>query len=51
MRTPSDRNAPGGESPDASGAQSHFRWTLIRVMTVQVAALLFLWWLQSRYAG
>lgn len=32
-------------------AATKFRSTLIRVMAVQVAALLLLWLLQSRYTG
>ena len=32
-------------------AQTHFRRTLLRVMTVQIVALLLLWWLQSHYAS
>lgn len=33
---------------DPEGA-ARFRQTLIRVMSMQVAALLVLWWLQARY--
>jgi hypothetical protein len=28
-----------------------FRSTLVRVLSVQIAALLALWWLQARYHG
>jgi len=28
-----------------------FRQTLMRVLAIQVLALLLLWWLQHRYAG
>ncbi len=30
---------------------SRFRRTLVQVMTMQVVALLLLWWLQARYAN
>jgi hypothetical protein len=30
---------------------SRFRQTLLRVLTIQVIALMLLWLLQSRYAG
>jgi hypothetical protein len=36
-------------SPDRS--VSHFRRTLVRVLAVQVVALLLLWLLQARYTG
>jgi len=42
MTTPSDSPTP---------ATPTFRKTLIRVMTVQVGALLLLWLLQSRYTA
>jgi hypothetical protein len=32
-------------------ASSRFRTTLVRVLAVQVVALLLLWWLQARYAS
>lgn len=34
--------------PDDRG---HFRRTLLKVMTVQLATLLLLWLLQARYTG
>jgi hypothetical protein len=30
-------------------SKARFRRTLVRVMTVQIAALLLLWWLQRTY--
>ena len=36
---------------DQSSDRSTFRGNLIRVMAVQVGALLVLWLLQSRYTG
>ena len=47
-RTKSRTETP--DTPDAPEALAHFRQTLVRVMSVQVGALLLLWWLQSRYA-
>lgn len=32
-------------------APSHFRRTLLRVLTIQVVTLVLLWLLQARYAG
>jgi hypothetical protein len=52
MTTPSDGTAAGAapkDPPDTSGAQAHFRRTLVKVMATQVAALIVLWWIQSRY--
>ena len=37
--------------PSPTPAAPTFRRTLIRVMAVQVATLLLLWLLQSRYTG
>ena len=51
MSPPVDPNVPRSESPDAPEEQAHFRQTLVRVMSVQIAALLFLGWLQLRYAN
>lgn len=39
-------NPPPAETPRRT-----FRSTLIRVMTVQVVALILLWILQTRYGG
>ena len=49
MSHPSDNNSTKRRT-DAPEEQAHFRQTLVRVMSVQVGALLLLWWLQSRYA-
>ncbi len=38
---------PGGPGP--SGDAARFRATLVRVMAVQVIALILLWLLQSQY--
>lgn len=51
MSPPVDPNVPRSESPYAPEEQAHFRQTLVRVMSVQIAALLFLGWLQLRYAN
>ncbi len=45
-----DSDEAGRESATNRGDSSTFRRTLIRVMTMQVAALLALWILQSIYA-
>ncbi|HEX4936869.1 MAG TPA: hypothetical protein VFV33_26990 [Gemmatimonadaceae bacterium] len=49
---PAPRAASDGDraasDPEAS---ARFRQTLVKVMTMQVAALLLLWWLQARYNG
>jgi hypothetical protein len=43
---------PDTPSPDAGPHDPKlFRLTLIRVMAVQVATLLLLWLLQTRYSG
>jgi len=39
---------PRREPADPEGA-ARFRRTLVRVMSMQVLALLLLWWLQARY--
>jgi hypothetical protein len=44
---PSEPNPPES-SPESSRT---FRQTLLRVMAVQLAALVALWLLQSRYSG
>ena len=44
--TPDAPDSP--DSPD-SQSQSQFRRTLVKVMAMQVAALIVLWWLESRY--
>jgi hypothetical protein len=41
---------PNNSSPDPEGS-ARFRQTLLKVMSVQVVALLVLWWLQARYNG
>lgn len=51
MSPPADPDVPRSAAPDATEAQAHFRRTLVRVMSVQIAALLFLGWLQLRYAN
>ena len=38
-----------GDGVDREAGRRRFRLTLVRVMAVQVAALLLLWLLQSRY--
>ncbi|MBK8060416.1 MAG: hypothetical protein IPK33_21770 [Gemmatimonadetes bacterium] len=43
----SDPHAPPPPDPDSAAP---FRRTLVRVMGMQLLALLALWWLQSRYA-
>jgi hypothetical protein len=50
MTTPKDETAAGSDKRDATEARRHFDRTLIRVMAVQVAALIALWLLQARYA-
>jgi len=40
--------SPSTPTDDPEGA-ARFRRTLVRVMSVQLAALLVLWWLQARY--
>jgi hypothetical protein len=42
-------DAPESSEAQASEAQAHFRRTLVRVMAMQIAALIALWWLQFRY--
>ncbi len=37
------------EQPPAPEDSARFRRTLVRVMSMQVVALLALWWLQARY--
>ncbi len=37
--------------PRMADQPSRFRRTLLQVMSVQVVALLLLWWLQARYAN
>ncbi len=49
MSPPVDPHVPRSESSDAPEEQAHFRRTFVRVMSVQVAALVLLWWLQLRY--
>ena len=49
MSPPVDPHVPRSESADAPEARAHFRQTFVRVMSVQVAALVLLWWLQLRY--
>ncbi|HXF94817.1 MAG TPA: hypothetical protein VNI61_01825 [Gemmatimonadales bacterium] len=39
------------DTPSPAADPELFRRTLIRVMAVQVATLLFLWLLQARYSG
>ncbi len=39
---------PPPQSDDPEGT-ARFRQTLVRVMSMQLAALLVLWWLQARY--
>ena len=41
---------PAARPPSEPEDKSRFRSTLVRVMSMQVVALLALWWLQSRYA-
>jgi len=43
--------APEGPASDGSDPEgsARFRRTLVRVMSMQVVALLVLWWLQARY--
>lgn len=38
------------ESDRVDPERAKFRRTLVRVMTMQVAALLLLWWLQATFA-
>jgi hypothetical protein len=40
--------APPDDAPPEDAAR--FRHTLVKVMSMQVVALLALWWLQARYA-
>lgn len=44
--TDSPRPSP---PPDAPEDTARFRRTLVKVMSMQVVALLVLWWLQARY--
>lgn len=48
MTSPS--NAPRSPKDAPPDSAPPFRRTLIRVMGMQLLALLALWWLQSRYA-
>ena len=41
--------APNAPEPTAADNRRRFRTTLIRVMVVQVVAVLLLWVLQARY--
>lgn len=49
--TPKDSRAPSRppHAPDAPEDTALFRRTLVKVMSMQVVALLLLWWLQARY--
>lgn len=48
---PSSEDAEAGRDPTPErGASSRFRRTLVRVMAMQVVALLALWLLQTIYA-
>lgn len=47
---PADLERAGPEGADPEGA-ARFRRTLARVMGMQVAALVVLWWLQARYGN
>lgn len=49
MNPPSDERSHGDPPPDSSEERVHFRRTFLRVMSVQLAALLLLGWLQFRY--
>lgn len=46
----SDSHRTPQEPADPEGA-ARFRRTLARVMSMQVAALAVLWWLQARYGN
>jgi hypothetical protein len=50
MLLPNETVTPDDAADEAIEAQAHFRKTLVRVMAVQVAALIVLWWLQARYS-
>jgi hypothetical protein len=49
---PTPRTPPSPAPPDDAPPEdaARFRQTLIKVMSMQVVALLALWWLQTRYA-
>jgi hypothetical protein len=49
MTTPNTGTASDTEQGDAAAGRARFRRTLVRVMAMQVVALIVLWWLQSRY--
>ena len=51
MIPPDDGPAAGTEPNAAPHAQRQFRRTLVRVMAMQIGALLVLWWLQHRYTS
>lgn len=45
---PQPPRSPADDAPPEDTAR--FRQTLVKVMSMQVVALLALWWLQARYA-
>lgn len=47
-RPPHDPAEPAAADPEGA---ARFRRTLAQVMSVQVVALLVLWWLQARYGN
>lgn len=42
---------PTPDTPTTAEARRQFRRTLVRVLIVQVVAVLLLWLLQARYSG
>lgn len=53
-RSPQEPANPERAHPEAAAdpeGAARFRRTLARVMSMQVAALVVLWWLQARYGN
>ncbi len=46
----SQTGAPGEDAPPSPEARARFRHNLVKVMSMQLFALLVLWLLQARYA-
>jgi hypothetical protein len=46
---PNDRPPIAPTEPAHPEDTAHFRRTLVKVMSMQLVALLALWWLQARY--
>lgn len=51
MTPPTPTPTPPSTPQDDPEGAARFRQTLAKVMSVQLIALLALWWLQARYHG